>query len=273
MRLQGFTNPLTPEGRASLVEPTPHQISADAIRVFFRGGEHLARHYLPDHLEPVDGGLGFAFVADMLKTSDSEPDQAWLNPERTQYGEGIIGFFCKYGEMTGRFSTFIWVTEDWSMHFGQVMGWPKKMASIAKTRTNPFNPGMQAVGPGSKIKGIVHKYGDRLLEVGVEIEKAEETSAMPRYGDRGFMIRHFPAVGEKAQGITQLLSLQLSNVATGDVFSGKPFLKIGTSDSEELAPLAEADLELVSGWAYKQGWTTDTTAELLEDYSFDAGTK
>ena len=42
MTLTGFTNPLSPGGVAQTVEPTPHHISTDCIKVVFRAGEELA---------------------------------------------------------------------------------------------------------------------------------------------------------------------------------------------------------------------------------------
>lgn len=265
MRLHGFTNPLSPEGRSSLVEPLPHYISADAIRVLFRAGEDVARRYLPEPLEPIEDGLGYAFVADMLKVSASEPDQAYLNPERTQYGEGIVGFACSYGGQLGRFSCFIWVTTDWSMLFGQAMGWAKKMASVTRTHVNPFNPVMHEVGPGSRLKGVVHRQGVRLMEVGVTLEERVDVSEMPRFGDQSFMLRHFPAVGPAIPSTTQLLSLRLGSVQTGEVFRGVPELRFGDAADEELAALA--DVELLSGWTYKQGWVTEASAELVTELS------
>lgn len=272
MTLKGFTNPLSPNGLASTVEPTPHFISADAMRVTFRVGEDVARSYLPEGLEPVDGGLAFAYVADMLKVSASEPDQAYLNPERTQYGEGIIGFYCKYGDLRGRFSAFIWVDQDWSMQFGVLMGWPKKMGNIHRTRINPFNPAMKAIGPGTKLKGLVHRHGKTLFEMGVEIEQADEplvpSPDKAAHGDQAFLLRYFPSIGPEIPETKQLLRLPLGGVNTGDTYSGKPFLTFGESDNEDLEPLKNA--ELVRGYVYKSGWKTDTVLEVLHDYGADS---
>jgi len=265
MGIRGFTNPLSPNGRAELVEALPHHISADAIRVLFRAGDDVARRYLPEGLEPVEGGLGYAYVADMLKVSAHEPDQAFTNPERTQYSEGILGFYCRRGDTFGRFSAFIWVTEDWSMFFGQLMGWPKKIGEVRRTRLHRVNPGMSDYGPGAQLSGRVHRQGRMLFELGVEVERAVEPLEMPAYGDRGFMVRYFPSIGPELPAIHQLLSLKLQSVKTADVFTGRPSLTIGSSDNEDLEDLG--NVELVSGWAFKQGWTTDAIVELVHDYA------
>lgn len=263
MTLHGFSNPLSPTGRAALVEPTPHHISSDAIRVDFKAGVDVARRYLPEPLEPIEDGLGFAYVADMLKVSSADLDQPFANPERTQYGEGIVGFFCKHGEVHGRFSAFIWVTQDWSMGFGMLMGWAKKMGEVHRTRLNPLNPGMREPGPGVRLSGVVHRYGERLLRVGIDIEQDEPPDALPAHGGRGFMLRYLPSVGAQIPETRQLVSLRLQDVRTGDVFSGTPTLELGASDSEELEPLQ--DVTPVCAYAYRQGWTTDASVELIQD--------
>lgn len=269
MNLAGFTNPLSPTGKAELVERTPHHISCDAILVNFRAGRELAQRYLPEPLQATEDGLGFAYVADMLKVSAEEPDQPFLNPQRTQYGEGIVGFYCSHDDAHGRYSNFIWVTEDWSLLFGHVMGFAKKIGSVHRTRLNPANPGMDPLGPGSRLSGVVHRHGRRLLDVGIEVERAEEPSGLARQGDRVFMVRYFPSSGPDIPEVRQLTSLKLRGARTQDVFSGTPFLRFGESDNEELEALR--DVEPVRAFTYRQGWTTDTVEELVLDYNALAG--
>lgn len=271
MTLSGFTNPLSPQGLAQAVEPAPHHISTDCIKVVFRAGEEQARAWLPDHLEPVEGGLGFAWVADMLKVSVAEPDQAFLNPERTQYEEGAVGWYCRYQGRPGIYFSGLWVTKDWSMLFGQLMGWGKKIGEVHRTRVMAVNPGMTAVGPGSRLAGVVHRHGQTLLRVGIEVERAEapadlERAERPRDFDAGFSIfmqRYLPSVGPQIPAVNQLCALRLASVTTGAVWSGKPHLDFGASDNEELTALR--DVEPLRAYAYEQGWTTKAELELLRE--------
>ena len=269
MTLIGFTNPLSPRGVAQTVEPTPHHISTDCIKVVFRAGEELAQAHLPAGLVAVEGGLGFAWVADMLKVSAHEPDQAFLNPERTQYEEGAVGWYCRYQGQPGIYFSSLWVTQDWSMLFGQIMGWGKKLAEVHRTRLMATNPGMAPVGPGTRLAGVVHRHGQTLLRVGIEVERAEaaadlERAERPRDFDGPwsiFMQRYFPSDGPEIPEVNQLCALRLTGVQTGPVWSGRPFLEFGDSDNEELAALAGA--VPLRAYAYEQGWTTDTKLELL----------
>ncbi len=271
MSISGFTNPLSPHGLAQAVEPAPHHISTDCIKVVFRAGEDVARSWLPDGIEPVEGGLGFAWVADMLKVSEQEPDQAFLNPERTQYGEGAVGWYCRYQGQPGIYFSSLWVTQDWSMLFGQIMGWGKKIGEVHRTRLHATNPGMGPLGPGTRLAGVVHRHGQRLLRVGIAVGRAEapadlERRERPADFDAGFSIfmqRYFPSVGPDIPEVNQLCAMRLAGVQTGAVWSGKPFLEFGASDNEELEGLA--GVELLGAYAYEQGWTTETQVELLQN--------
>jgi hypothetical protein len=105
----GFGNPVSPKGLASLVENPPHHISADAIQVNFRVDPKVVNPYLPEGLSLTDDCIGYVYVADMVKVSASHPGQEFDEPQRTQYNEGLVGFYVKYDNVPGRFSAFIWV--------------------------------------------------------------------------------------------------------------------------------------------------------------------
>ena len=264
-QLKGYSNPVSPRGAASLVEPTPHHISAEAIQIYFRLDEDVVRSYLPEGLEPVDGGLSYAYVADMVKVSEHEKDQLFMNPERTQYREGLVGFYCQYKGMRGRFSAFVWVTQDWSAVFGHLMGWGKKIGQVTMTKMHTFNPGIGELGPGKKLRGTVARHGRTILDLGIELVQREPDDSVPAYGNRAFLYRYFPSTGPEVAEVRQLLSLQLAGARTVDVWSGKGFVRFGESDNEELLPLEPR--EIVGAYYFKRGWTTSHQTDLLIDYN------
>lgn len=265
--LKGYSNPVSPLGKASLVEPVPHHISAEAIQVVFELDEDVVRSYLPDGLEPVDGGLGYAYVADMMKVSASDLDQPFSNPERTQYREGLVGFYCKHKETRGRFSAFVWVSQDWSAVFGHLMGWGKKIGHINMTKLQTWNPAVGPVRPGTKLRGTVDRYGSRILDIGIELEEKLPDDGIPSYGHRGFLYRYFPSTGPEVPEVRQLLVLQLENASTVDCWRGKGFVNLGDNDNEELLPLKPR--KIVDAYYFKRSWTTDGRADLLIDYTKD----
>ncbi|MPZ63335.1 MAG: hypothetical protein GEU93_19030 [Propionibacteriales bacterium] len=265
MVLKGFTNPQSPTGKASLVEDVPHHISAEAIQVVFRVDPDVAQRYLPEDLEPSDPPLGFAYVADMLKVSASEPDQHAIEPERTQYNEGIVGLYCKHGDDAGRFSAFIWVTKDWSMAFGHFMGLPKKLAQVHKTRIHDVNPGMGPIGSGTKLRGVVDRLGTRVLDVAVTLEERLPDDGIPAYGHRVFMHRVLPSPSPHVPTTRQLFSLKLGGAKTVDCWKGSGTVQLADGVNEELEALAPG--EVTGAYFFRRGWTTKAGAELVWDHS------
>lgn len=266
MRLQGFGNPVSPQGHAALVDAPPHHISADAIQVNFRVDPDLASAYLPDGLELTDDCLGYAYIADMLKISDQNPDQAWKDPQRSQYNEGIVGLYCKYKGAPGRFSAFIWVDRDWSVVFGHYMGFAKKLGVIHKTRIQPANPMMPPVGIGTKLGGTVDRLNRRVLEVGIELTEKLPDDGIPSYGHRVYTYRGLPSPSPDVPSSSHLLALDLEGATTINCWRG-----IGSVNFFEDAPNEElgglAPLEIVDAYAFQRGWTTKAGASMLIDYN------
>lgn len=263
--LKGWSNPLSPLGRAGLVESVPHHISQEAIQVYFRADPAIVQRYLPEGLEPIEGGLGYAYVGRMLKVSTSNLQQTYDNPERTQYGEGLISFFVRYGDRVGQFMPFVWVDQDWSVTFGHFMGWGKKMGDVAMTKIHPVNPGMGEIGSGTKLRGIVSRYGQRILDLGITLERVEDDAAVPNFGDTIFTLRYFPSVGPEIPAVHQLGAMRLKGTQTTGVWSGRGSLAFGPSDNEELVELGQ--VEVTSAYAFGRGWTTDAVVEVLKDYT------
>ena len=117
----------------------------------------------------------------------------------------------------------------------------------------------------------MHRHGQRLLRVGIEVERAEAPADLERAelpadfagGFSIFMQRYFPSVGLDIPGVNQLCALRLAGVRTANVWSGKPFLEFGASDNEELEGLN--GVELLRAFTCEQGWTTETKVELLRN--------
>ena len=267
MALKGFGNPLTPLGEAALVDDPPHHISSDAISVIFKVDPERASRYLPDGLELTEDALGYAFVADMLKISEKHPDQAWADPQRSQYNEGIIGLYCHHKGEPGRFSAFIYVDRDWSVVFGHYMGFAKKQATIHKTRVQPANPTMGEVGVGTRLGGTVDRLGRRIFEMQVELTQALPDDGIPSYGHRVYTYRNLPSPSPEVPDSKHLLALDLENATTINCWRGTGSVRFFDAPNEELA--AFEPVEIVDAFAYQRGWTTKAGATLVRDYGLE----
>lgn len=261
MTLQGYGNPLSPTGRAALVDDVPHHISAEALHVVFRVDPDAAAPYLPPQLSLGEDPMGFAFVADMAKVSAAKADAGAPEPQTAQYNEGIVGLYCHHNGAPGRFSAFIWVNRDWSAVFGHFMGFAKKMGDVYKTRHHSANPAMGPAGPGTILRGTVDRGGYRLLDMSVELTERLPDDGIPSYGHRVYLYRHLPSPSPDLPESRNLLALDLAGATTINCWRGRGAVNLGTSPTEELDGLQP--VEIVDAFAYERGWTTDATARLL----------
>ena len=263
LSLKGYSIPLSPEGKAALVTPTPHHYGGQFIFVDYRADVKEVAHFLPAPLKPEPTGRAFVIVNELFSIPDENPDLIYTNPERTHYTEGVVAVRCSYRGTPGSYITAIWVSKDWSMTFGQFFGWPKKIASIHLTRVPPLHPSVKPIGVGSRVRGIVAREGYRLVDVSVTLKKKEEDSAAPAFGWL-YSVRYFPEMGPTVPAIKQLIRNRVQNPRAINVYSGDADFVFGESDNEELLPLKP--VEILKGYSYNPSWTTTHTAELLETY-------
>jgi hypothetical protein len=261
----GASAPRSATGRCALVEPLPHHISADAIHVTFRAEPARIAPFLPPGLEPLDTGEGWAMIAEMAKVSTSAPEQAWEDPCRSTYNEGVVGFYCRFGQRIGRYTAFVWVDRDWSLGMGSIFGWSKRLAQVDRTRVQPTNPGLRAIGPGCRLGGTVHRQGHTALRVQVTLpEDAKTLSALPGYAAATFLYRYIPSPSPDVRDVEQLFDLPFSNVSMSQIWAGDGTVDFGEAPDEELATLGP--VQATGGYIYQRGWTTDRVARLLHDY-------
>jgi len=263
LNLKGYSIPLSPEGTAALVTPTPHHYGGQFIFVDYRADVREVARFLPDPLEPEPTGRAFVIVNELFSIPSDNPDLIYTNPERTQYTEGVVAVRCSYRGTPGSYITAIWVSKDWSMTFGQFFGWPKKIASIHLTRVPPLHPLVKPIGVGSRVRGIVAREGYRLVDVSLTLKGKEEDSAAPSFGWL-YSVRYFPAMGPTVPAVKQLIRNRVQNPQAINVYSGDARVVFGESDNEELLPLKP--VEILNGYFYNPSWTTTHTAELLETY-------
>lgn len=263
LNLKGYSNPLSPEGKAALVTETPHHYGGHFLFVDYRADVNEVARYLPAPLEPDPTGRAFAIVDELVCVPGNNPELAFSNPERTRYTEGVVGLRCSYKGEPGTFMNAMWVSKDWTMTFGNFMGWPKKIARIHLTHIPPNHPTIKPLGVGTNLRGVVDREGYRILDVSVRLEKREDDSAAPKFGGL-YSVRYYPEMSPSVPATRQLIRNRISNTRAINVYSGEASVEFGYSDNEELLPLKP--VEVIRGYSYNPCWTTSHTAELLETY-------
>lgn len=262
---RGQFSPRSATGRASLVEPLPHHISCDALHVSFRAEPGRIACFLPPGLDPLDSGEGWAMIAEMAKVSVENPDQAWHDPARSTYNEGVVGFYCRFGERVGRYTAFVWVNRDWSLGMASIFGWSKRIGEIDRTRYQPSNPAF-AQPAKTHLGGVVSRYGNMVMRLSVTFDENSRTlEALPGHAGTTFLYRYIPSPAPDIADLEQLFELPLSNIVTSNIKSGAGELAFGDAPDEELKDLGP--IEITGGYSYERGWTTEKKAMLLKDYN------
>ena len=98
INLKGYCLPLSPEGRAQVVDPPPWHYGGDVLQVVFKPDPKEAARVLPRPLEPHPDGLALLWFVEWTSVSDLNPDLAYVNPERSQYRECLVAIQCRYRE-------------------------------------------------------------------------------------------------------------------------------------------------------------------------------
>jgi hypothetical protein len=152
---------------------------------------------------------------------------------------------------------------------GSIFGWSKRLAEVDRTRAQPTNPGLRAIGPGCRLGGTVHRQGRTALRVQVALpEDATTVSALPGYAAGTFLYRYIPSPSPDVPDVEQLFDLPFSNVSMSPVWAGKGMVEFGEAPDEELPALGP--VQATGGYVYQRGWTTDRVARLLHDYQAQA---
>jgi hypothetical protein len=268
MSLQGFSVPLSPEGRASLTSVPPWHYAGDLLLVDFAADPAAVLAVLPPHLEPDpnDPGGCVAFFVAWQYASDT--GEEYLDPARSQYNEFILLVNAVYRGEAVSTCPYIYVDKDVAMARGWIQGWPKKGGEIHTTRAFPLvskaSPRME---PGGRFGGTLAANGRRLAEAAVELEKV---SGDPVYfGKRpAINMRYFPQLaggGTAKPPVCELVRSILSRAERTEVWEGEADLKFFPAPDNELDPFQPVQVR--RGYRYSMTMTIDDleVLEVLDD--------
>jgi acetoacetate decarboxylase len=139
--LKGYTLPLSPKGSSSLVEPPPWHYGGEVMQLIFRTDEERAKELIPPPLNlGPEPGKGIIWFVEWVSVSESNPDLAFINPERSVYKECLLMIQCSYEGIPGYIVPYIWVDNDFALMRGFVQGFPKKLCHIYQTKLSDLNP-------------------------------------------------------------------------------------------------------------------------------------
>ncbi|MDO9508195.1 MAG: acetoacetate decarboxylase family protein [Thermovirgaceae bacterium] len=261
LKIKGYSYPLTPGGKSSIVGDFPWHYGTEYLNILYRTDPEAIAAYLPYPLEPgPEPDLAYAAFSRWWSVWDEEKAMPSVNPERTQYMEAAIWAGCSFKNSPGQICLHIWVDNDFSMARGWFMGFPKKLGQIYMTAYHPLNPAMPEPGPGVKMKGIAAAHGERLLEGTLNIRERVSPADLPKpMGLPLLHIRHFPSIEKGAPpSVMELVSLGADDYRYGNVvWKGVGDLRFFPSEIEEHMLLAPREVlgayHFTSGYSFPGG--------------------
>jgi acetoacetate decarboxylase len=259
MALQGWSLPLSPGGRASLVPPPPWHFSGDAIGIDFRGDPAAMAAVLPAGLEPAgDGAASFVFC-DWSSSADADPRIA-ADPARGQYREAYVAVNALLDTKLVARVPYIWVDNDLSFARGHIQGFPKKTGAIAMTRAVALGRGGPRLEAGAVFTGHVASLGQRLARGSVTLEAQADDGFVPRaLRTPIWHTRHVPDLAGGPPLVHDLARNIVTDFAVADVWTGPARLELHESEFEELAALGP--IEVTGGFRCAVAFTI-TGAEI-----------
>ncbi|MDA8045563.1 MAG: acetoacetate decarboxylase family protein [Actinomycetota bacterium] len=242
MGLSGWSLPLSPNGRASLVPPPPWHFSGTAIGVDFRADPEAVAAVVPPALRPEgDGAATFVFV-EWSSSADSDPRLA-ADPARGQYREAYVAVHARLdGAKVGRVP-YIWVDSDLSLARGHIQGFPKKAGTVALTNAVRIGRGGPRLEAGARFAAHVSSVGRRLATGSVELAEPAPEGFVPRA--MRLPLWHTRLVPDLAGGpplVHDLARNLVTDFAMCDVWTGPAELEVGGSDFEEIDALRPVEV-------------------------------
>jgi acetoacetate decarboxylase len=268
MPLRGYSLPLSPAGRASLVPPPPWHYVGDFLVIEYWADPDAVAAVLPPGLEPhTDPGRCAALFVDWQSCSDDGAEL--LDPGRAQYREFFLIVNALLDGEPVTTCPYIWVDKDFALVRGWVQGFPKKLGSIWITRAFPIGRAGPRLERGATFAGTL-AAGDRRLAAGsVTLEQPSE--AGPTHNDPPLVnTRHFPRLAAGRHGdpaVHELVRARSRDRSACDVWEGSATLELHPSPTDEHDALAP--VRMGRGFRLTFAYTVDDL-ETIRDHLLES---
>jgi acetoacetate decarboxylase len=269
MVLHGYSLPLSPEGRASLVPRPPWHYVGDFLVLEYWADPAAVEAVLPPGLEPhADGGRCAALFVDWQSCTDDRSQL--LDPVRSQYREFFIVVNAMLDGEEVTTCPYIWVDRDFALVRGWVQGFPKKLGSIHMTRHFGLDLRADAgVAAGGVFAGTLAAGDRRLAQGAVTLERVSDSG--PTHNDPPLVnVRHFPrlAAGRHDDpAVHELVRSRSRDRAISQIWEGSAELRLLRAPGEEHDALAP--VRMGKGFRFTFGYTVDDLATVTDHV--DAG--
>jgi hypothetical protein len=265
--MKGYSVPLSPKGRASLVAPPPwHYVGSVLVVDYWAEAEACAAH-LPPGLSPSPAAAGRCRLHVCEWQSATDGGEELLDPVRAQYREAFVLVEAGYEGEAVQFCPYIYVDQDISLLRGIIQGLPKKLASIWLTRSYGVDsPAAPALGRGGAFAGTLTVKDRRIAEAVVRLEEEAPSPAPGLTGGLPILgLRHFPEIAPDRHdrpAVHELVRFGATDLRRSAVWKGSAGLELFASPTEEIADLRPVRIE--AGYRYDLAFTVPGATTLRD---------
>jgi acetoacetate decarboxylase len=225
------------------------------MAINYKADPNEVNKLLPYPYEPsADPVNAYAWFGDWLSVWEGGENLIYVNPERAQYKELMIGIRCRFKGIEGVRCAYIWVDKDFSLLRGWFYGYPKKLGrtefSHAKSRLFDLNEGIGRFGPGTRLKAFTEAHGERIAEGTVKlIRRIEPKELPPPFGLSWYNLLHFPStdVDNPKPLVHQIIQLITKPPTYGEVWAAEDVTLV-FSESELEEHTAIKPVEIASAY-------------------------
>ena len=261
----GYTFPLSPDGRASIVPPPPWHYSGDFLIVEYRTNPEAVIALLPPELEPADDpGAVAAIFADWQSCTDDGHEL--LDPIQSQYKEFFIVVGAKYqGKPVSR-CVYIWVDKDFAMYRGYIQGFPKKLGSIHITRAMAVGKATPKIEAGGRFGASCTAGSREIARATITLREFSKTG--PTVNDPPmYNSRHFPAYNGLRPDVFELVKSSGFDRSATPIWEGDATLEFGKNTIEDLGAIAPQSI--IKGYQFSFGYSVHG-GEVIAQHDKDA---
>jgi hypothetical protein len=233
--LKGFSPPLSPGGRSSLVPPPPWHYAGWILSVEYELEEGVAASYLPEGFGRATG-RGALHVAEWQGTTDGSE---LLDPAYAQYKEAFVVLEADRSGSSVNFCPYIYVDQDVSLVRGLLQGLPKKLGSVWMTRSYPIDhPASAPAREGTRLGASLAVKDRRLLNLELTLTGDEGQPIgflrQPTYG----LLSLPTLVGVAEPSKPQLVRMAADAIVRGPSHAADAWFELLPSPRDELSDLA-----------------------------------
>lgn len=230
--LNGYSLSLSKSGNMSLVKRPPWFFGGDLIEIICEADKEAVEQLLPKPLKIVKNKILVSLtMVDM--TSAADIHELLENPEKSQYKEFLVKIYCEYENRFFWYVPVSWVTTDFSLLRGFLMGFGKRIGNIHITRAHLLNPLNNKPNKGASVVGICNSNNDINVKIKLTLKSQELTD--PFAGTGMLVMKHFP--GEKTPIIHELAELKVDEYKRDNYWLADGKLLRFESEFEEIKNL------------------------------------